>query len=86
MRVRFHRNFVKRYKVLKKLRKRIDERITLFMEDPFNPILNNHSLQGEYKHCRSINITGDVRALYELTAQDTATFIALGSHDELYDS
>lgn len=85
MQVRFHKSFRKRYKSAKKMQKHVDERIALFIDDPFNPILNNHPLHGEYRNCRSINITGDWRAIYKLLAPDLAVFIILGSHSELYE-
>jgi len=85
--VRFHKNFKRRYKKLrKKEQARCDERIELFVRDPFNPLLNNHALSGEYKNYRSINIGGDLRAIYELISQDVTFFITLGTHPELYQS
>jgi len=40
------------------------KKFALFLENPFHPQLNNHSLTGKLKNLRSINITGDWRALY----------------------
>lgn len=54
------------------------------MQDPFHEILNNHSLKGKYKGYRSINISGDYRAIYSLIKEDTAYFIALDTHSSLY--
>ena len=50
----------------------------------FHPLLNNHSLGGEYNGCRSINITGDIRAIFYVKT-DVVVFINIGSHPELYE-
>jgi len=60
------------------------ERLRLFATDPFHPLLNDHSLRGEYQNQRSINITGDVRIIYEMVSQDVAKLIDIGTHSELY--
>lgn len=59
------------------------DRINLFITDPFEPQLRNHALSGEYISLRSIDITGDVRAIYELS-NATAVFITIGTHAQLY--
>ncbi|MBI2639965.1 MAG: type II toxin-antitoxin system mRNA interferase toxin, RelE/StbE family [Candidatus Sungbacteria bacterium] len=69
-----------------KERVRCEERVGLFMQDPFHLLLNNHALGGEYKGYRSINIGGDLRAIYEPVSQNVAFFITLGTHPELYGS
>lgn len=77
------------------VKKAFAERLRLFMRDPFNPALNNHSLQGKFKDMRSINITGDWRALYSERSGSEASysedesnqviiFELLGTHSKLY--
>ena len=81
----FHKNFKRCYKKLRVgEQKKCDERIMLFVENPFDPLLNNHALSGKWRHYRSINITGDVRALYEMIGADTAFFILVDIHSNLY--
>lgn len=85
MRVVFHRNFEKRYKKLRpREKKRFKERKDIFIQDPYHPALNNHPLQGKYKGYRSINISGDLRAVYQLINNDIAYFVALDTHSNLY--
>lgn len=85
MELRFHKNFKKQYNKLRKSdRKKFDERIVLFIQNPFNPLLHNHALHGDYKIYRSIDITGDIRAHYELVAEDVVMFITIGTHSDLY--
>jgi addiction module RelE/StbE family toxin len=84
MNVEFSKRFIKQQlKLASALQKRIDDRLLLFRDDPFNPQLNNHALHHPYDGCRSINITGDIRAIYELKGE-TILFVAVGSHSELY--
>lgn len=60
------------------------ERLTLFVKDKYNPLLSNHALNGEWVGCRSINITGDMRAVFEELDNECIEFIDIGSHSELY--
>lgn len=60
------------------------ERLVLFAKDQHNQLLANHSLSGEWAGCRSINITGDIRAVFEEVDKKRIEFIAIGSHSELY--
>ena len=82
--LKYSRSFKKDYKKLNlKLRRQCDERIILFQENIFNPVLNNHATHYPYEGCHSINITGDIRALYEEIG-GTIFFTRIGSHSELY--
>ena len=65
MKIELHRKFLKAYiKQPQKIREKFKEKRNLFLKDMFHPLLNNHSLGGEYNGCRSINITGDIRAIF----------------------
>ena len=84
MRVDFSKDFKKEYKKLsKKLQAKIDERLLIFMGDKFHPLLDNHQLHGEWHGYRSVNITGNIRAIYEELG-DLTYFVAIGTHPELY--
>jgi len=85
MKVKFHRNFEKLYdKLPDKIQKRFEERLIIFVGNPSDPTLRDHSLTGEWQGCRSINITGDYRALYEAQDEETIIFVAIGTHSQLY--
>lgn len=85
MKVLFHKNFKKKYKKLSKTQTtKVDQQLVIFITQPFDPRLNNHALLGKYKGSRSINITGDLRAIYQLIKEDTAYFIEIGNHSNLY--
>ncbi len=86
MKIVFHRDFHKRYARMRPSeQKRTDERILIFQQNQFHPILNNHALSHPYEGCRSINITGDLRAVFREIAPDIIRFIIAGTHTELYE-
>lgn len=85
MTIDFHEDFIKAFKKLSpKIKKKFQDRLDIFEKDYFNPMLNNHSLNGAYAGYRSINITGDIRAIYR-KANDVVLFVKIGSHSELYE-
>lgn len=85
MRIIFHKSFEKDYKRLpNSIKQKVKERNMLFMSDPFNPILNNHALNGKYLGYRSINVTGDIRIIYKFLDTGIALFSAVGPHSKLY--
>ena len=84
MTISYSKNFLKQAKRLSpELRKKLLERIEIFSENPLRPVLRNHQLKGKYKEYRSIDVTGDVRALY-LQKEHEAIFDAVGTHSQLY--
>ncbi len=82
--VELHKNFIRQYKRQRAIQEQVDKRLALFRANPFERILNNHSLRGKYKGYRSINIAGDFRAVYEVIDERTVRFIALDTHGNLY--
>jgi len=84
MRIVLHRTFEKQIKKLpSKIQATYKIRRDVFLEDPFHPLLDNHSVDRAFPGCRSINITGDYRVIFK--AQDgIAHFLKIGSHSELY--
>lgn len=84
MNISSNKDFEKDYKKLSKnIQQKFKERILLFQKDQFNPVLNNHSLKGRYLGYRSLNVTGDMRAIYRKTGQEVM-FVAIDSHSNLY--
>ncbi len=85
MELLLHRSFRKKFKKLSPhIREQFFIRAELFKMDKFNPTLNNHSVEKAYPGCRSINITGDYRAIFYEETQVLAVFINIGTHAELY--
>jgi len=84
MTIQLHRNFKKQYEKLTDSQKRkFKERRSIFIQDEFNPVLNNHALKGMYQGYRSINVTGDIRAIFK-TENQHIIFVKIGSHSRLY--
>ena len=79
-----HKIFKKNFKKLPpQIQNKFFERIEIFKKDKFQLILNNHSVEKRFPGCRSINITGDYRAIFE-ESNGIVTFINIGTHSELY--
>jgi len=88
MQVRFSKQFKKNYsKANSKIKLSFDKKLNIFLQNQFHPSLNNHTLKGKFLGFRSINITGDWRAIYlieEKSSGKIALFELLGTHSQLY--
>ena len=83
--VTYTKNFKKSLKKKDKfIQEKTRKRIRLFREDPFNVLLDNHKLHGEYEGYRSINISGNFRAVFKDLNKDQIVFSDIGTHPELY--
>ncbi|PIP87388.1 hypothetical protein COW81_00370 [Candidatus Campbellbacteria bacterium CG22_combo_CG10-13_8_21_14_all_36_13] len=81
----FHTRIKKQYKKLSSDdREKFNERMALFEKYPFNQVFRNHALKGKYLGYRSIDITGNLRAIYQPLGSNTAYFVYLGTHSNLY--
>jgi len=78
----FDKSFKKRDKFIQE---KTLKRIKLFQKDPFNILLDNHKLHGEYEGYSSINITGDFRAIFKHLNREQVVFYYIGTHPELYE-
>jgi len=84
MPINFSKNFCKDYaKTPKEIREALKKRISLFKKNKNERILNNHQLSGDLSSFRSINITGDWRALFT-DDNDVVIFVILDKHSNLY--
>lgn len=83
--VHFQKDFKKELRALpKKHQEQFLKRLDVFLKNPHHPILNNHKLGGKLQGRRSINVTGDIRAIYEEISKDAVLFLMIGSHNKLY--
>ena len=64
--------------------KKIHKQLQLFTLNPKHPSLRLHKLSGNLKYFWSISITKDFRMIYQLKSEDTAYFVDLGTHNEVY--
>ena len=82
--IKYKKHFNKKFKKLSpKIKNQFYDRLRIFKFNKFNPILNNHSVDKEYPGCRSINVTGDCRAIFE-DFGNKIVFLYIGIHSELY--
>lgn len=88
MQIKFAKKFKKQYgKADIKIKVAFDKKLTLFLQNPFYPLLNNHLLIGTYLGKHSINITGDWRAIFSETENEgekVIIFELLDTHSNLY--
>ena len=68
----------------KKLAIRIEKQIDLFEEDPKHPSLRTHKLSGKVQEMWSMSVTMSIRMVYILLDKDTALFVKIGTHDQVY--
>ncbi len=84
MEIKFHKNFKKKFKKIPvKIQEQFYERLDLFLQDKFDKMLNNHSVDNAFPNCRSINVSGDYRAIFK-DQGCIIIFITIGTHAELY--
>ena len=86
MRYFLSKSFEKSFKKMpRKIKDNTINRLNVFISDPMDESLNNHSLSGKFSKYRSINISGDIRAVYQIDEDNNvAIFIDIGSHSKLY--
>lgn len=79
------KSFDKQYaKLSLKHKQKFKNRIEIFKINPFDQALRNHALKGKYSGYRSIDITGDIRALYTYKNDKIILFVFIGTHNQLY--
>ena len=87
MRVNYHRNFKKNFRNRisphGNLVKKFEERLELFLKNPKNPLLKDHSLVGKRISLRAFSVTGDIRVVYVI--RDNELFLLdIGTHNQVY--
>ena len=85
MKVKFQESFTKQFKKLSKSQKQlVTGAIELFIEDPMHESLRNHPLRDKWASYRSVSADDNLRLHYRTIDKDTALFVAVGTHEELY--
>jgi addiction module RelE/StbE family toxin len=65
------------------IKKAFQDTLAFFIAEPDHPSLRNHPLKDKFAGVRSIDVTGDGRALYR-RERERIIFVELGTHDQLY--
>jgi len=88
MNIKETKRYIKSYnKRAYKLKVKIFETLTKFVNDPFHKDLRNHSLKWKLKWIRSMNVTWDYRILFRELSNWTYELVELldiNSHSNLY--
>ena len=85
MRPYYHPIFKKQFRKLpKNIQNHFKDRLDIFLDNMFHSLLNNHSADSVYPGWRSINVTGDYRAFFEVKEKEMVIFMKIGTHSELY--
>ena len=78
---RFEKDFSK---LPKQTKKKVIIVLQRFVDDPQDESLRSHSLSGKWNKHYSIDVTGDIRAVYVYIEKNIVHFVAVGSHSQLY--
>jgi addiction module RelE/StbE family toxin len=85
MKAEFHKDFDKQLgRLPEKQREKAIDVIASFLDDPTAVSLRNHALIGQWAGYRSISAGGDLRLHFQMVDADTAYFVAIGTHSQLY--
>lgn len=85
MNVDFTKAFDKQFEKLpRKRQEQARATVVLFLQDRTSTSLRSHALKGEWLGYRSISAGGDFRLHFRIVNQDTALFVAIGTHSQLY--
>ena len=86
MKIKYHRRFEKQFKKLSPKRKeKTLKTIELFIKNPLNRKLHNHSLTGILRNKRSISVSDDLRIIFEEFNNYTLIiFLNIGTHSRIY--
>jgi mRNA-degrading endonuclease YafQ of YafQ-DinJ toxin-antitoxin module len=60
------------------------EVLEFFIENPHHSSLRNHPLDPPLERYRTISVDDDLRILFRMIDSDTALFLKIGTHDEIY--
>jgi addiction module RelE/StbE family toxin len=83
--IEFTHGFLKQFKALHpKQKERFYSRLDLFKKNPHDKSLRDHALKGKYAGYRSIDIAGDLRALYYVNGSTIVIFAYVWTHSQLY--
>jgi addiction module RelE/StbE family toxin len=83
--IQYAPKFKKQYQKLpSEFQQQFDNRLRLFISDPTSPQLRVHPLKGRFAGYWSMNVNGDIRALYLIKGEEVIMFALIGSRSQLY--
>lgn len=85
MTIKYSKRFRKQFKKLRKNeQERFWKQLGILIQNPNAVILNHHVLRGKYAGLHSINIGGDLRAIFVEIDGNLVLFEMIGTHAQLY--
>jgi len=83
--IRYSKKFHKQYSKLPlKIQQKTKVKIRLWQDNPNDYSLRRHRLSGRTSRFYSIDITGDIRAIYEIIDDEIFLYQMIGTHSQLY--
>jgi len=86
--VSFSSSFLKTYKKKIKgdssLEEVFDEKLQIFLADPFDSRLKTHKLSGNLNDVWSFSVNFNIRVTFYFAGKNKVVFEYLGTHDEVY--
>ncbi len=77
--------FIRQFKKLPpEIKKSAVQKENIFRQNPFDPRLKTHKLQGELEGFWSFSVSYSHRIIFDFTDQETVQFYMIGDHD-VYD-
>ena len=80
----FRKAFKRKVRNNSLLENRFWERVAIFKDNPFDPILRTHKLSGSMRDWWSFSVEYDVRVVFSFVEPSRALFVDIGTHDEVY--
>jgi addiction module RelE/StbE family toxin len=78
-------------RILKKWRKkhpdlseRFQQKVSLFIEEPFHPSLRTHNLSGSLDGCLALSISFEYRLVFKFISDNQVLLIDIVTHDDVY--
>lgn len=86
MKIRFHKNFIKRFKKLPPdVKEKAQLAIQKFCKNPLDPVLKNHPLSGKLSDKRAFSVTGNIRIIFEeCDNYILVIMLDVGTHNQVY--
>jgi addiction module RelE/StbE family toxin len=85
MTIQYSKSFEKQFaKLSLKDKRQFIARQATFVQNQHDPILRVHALRGKYQGYYSLDIKGDMRALFMRNGSTIIIFGYVGSHSQLY--
>jgi addiction module RelE/StbE family toxin len=85
MTIRYSKKFRKQYqKLTPKLQQKTTDAIKLWSQKPNDKSLRLHKLSGKMSRFHIIDVTGDLRVLYEIVNDEVYLYQMISTHSQLY--